>query len=187
MPTLSDWPHMASASRDTARAMSQENVDLVRRGFEAFNLGGREARASEAMLAPDVVLEVAIGIGDFDGVYNGRAEVRRFWQTWMAEFEDMHLDIDELVGCGERVFSAVRLLGRGRHSGVVVPTATGVPRLHAPRSGFPATFRFRSWSIAGPVRSWPGSGLNGLGFAHVLLLLGLKGVQASSDSRTRPV
>jgi ketosteroid isomerase-like protein len=107
--------------------MSQENVDLVRRGFEAFNLGGREARASEAMLAPDVVWEVAIGIGDFDGVYNGRAEVRRFWQTWMAEFEDMHLDIDELVGCGERVFSAVRLLGRGRHSGVVVPTTTVFP------------------------------------------------------------
>ncbi len=35
--------------------MSEENVELVRRGFEAFNLGGSEARASDAMLAPDIV------------------------------------------------------------------------------------------------------------------------------------
>jgi ketosteroid isomerase-like protein len=110
--------------------MSQENVETVRLGFEAFNRGGQDARASEAMLAPDVVWEVAIGVVDFDGVYRGRAAVRRFWQTWMTEMEDIRVEVDELVDCGERVFSVTRLVGRGRHShalttaGAVYPVFT---------------------------------------------------------------
>ena len=99
--------------------MSQENVELVRRGFEAFNRGGRDAQASAAMLAPDVVWEVAVGISDFDGVYRGPEAVRRFWRTFMAEFEDLRIEVEELIDCGERVFSAARMVGRGRHSGAV--------------------------------------------------------------------
>jgi ketosteroid isomerase-like protein len=99
--------------------MSKENVEVVRRGFDAFNRGGREAQASAAMLAPDVVWEVAVGISDFDGVYRGREAVRRFWRTFMAEFEDLHIEVEELVDCGERVFSTARAVGRGRHSGAV--------------------------------------------------------------------
>jgi ketosteroid isomerase-like protein len=110
--------------------MSQENVELVRRGFEAFNRGGDESRGSEAILAPDILWEVDLGIGDFDGVYRGRAEVRRFWRTFMAEFEEMRIEVDELVDCGEQVFCVTRAVGRGRHShalgtgGTVYPVFT---------------------------------------------------------------
>jgi ketosteroid isomerase-like protein len=107
--------------------MSQENVEVVRLGFEAFNRGGQDARASEAMLAPDVVWEVAIGVGDFDGVYRGRAAVRRFWQTWMTEMEDMRIEVDELVDCGERVFCVTRAVGRGRHSHALTTGGTVYP------------------------------------------------------------
>ena len=99
--------------------MSQENVELVRRGFEAFNRGGRESRASDAILASDVVWEVAVGVADFDGVCRRLAAVRRFWQTFMAELEDMRIEVEELVDCGERVFCVTRPVGRGRHSGAV--------------------------------------------------------------------
>ena len=100
--------------------MSQENVDLVRRAFDAFNRGGRDARASEAVLAPDVVWEVALGVSDFDGVYRGRAAVRRFWRTWVADFADLRLEIEELIDAGERVFCVIRPMGRGRRSGIQV-------------------------------------------------------------------
>jgi ketosteroid isomerase-like protein len=99
--------------------MSQANVELVRRGFEAFNLGGSEARASEAMLAPDIVWEVALGVADFDGVYRGREGVRQFWQTFFAELDEFQINVEELIDCGERVFCATRAVGRGRHSGAV--------------------------------------------------------------------
>ena len=102
--------------------MSRENVDFVRRAFEAFNREGREARTSEAMLAPDVEWEVDLGVADFDGVYHGRAAVRRFWLTFMAELEHMRIDVEELVDCGERVFSVTRAVGQGRHSGAVAAT-----------------------------------------------------------------
>jgi ketosteroid isomerase-like protein len=107
--------------------MSEENVEIVRRGFEAFNRGGRESRASDAILAPDVVWEVAIGFADFDGVYRGRAAVRRFWQTFMAELEDMRIKVEELVDCGERVFCVTHAVGRGRHSGAVAAGGTVYP------------------------------------------------------------
>ena len=100
--------------------MSQENVELVRRGFDAFNRRGRDARASEAVLAPDVVWEVALGVPGFDGVYRGRAEVRRFWLTWMADFAELRLEVDEIVDAGGHVFAAVLPTGRGRRSGIEV-------------------------------------------------------------------
>ena len=102
-------------------------MEVVRRGFDAFNRGGQDARASEALLAPEVVWEVALGVGDFDGVYHGRAAVRRFWRTWMAEFEDLHIDVAELTDCGECVFAVTRMLGRGRHSGALAAGATVYP------------------------------------------------------------
>ena len=71
------------------------------------------------MLAPDVEWEVDLGVADFDGVYHGRAAVRRFWLTFMAELEHMRIDVEELVDCGERVFSVTRAVGQGRHSGAV--------------------------------------------------------------------
>jgi len=107
--------------------MSQENVELVRRGFEAFNRGGRDSQASEALLAPDVSWEVEIGVSDFDGVYHGRAAVRRFWQTFTAELEDMRIEVEELVDCGERVFCVTHAVGRGRHSGAVAAGGTVYP------------------------------------------------------------
>jgi ketosteroid isomerase-like protein len=107
--------------------MSQENVELVRRGFEAFNRGGRDSRASEEMLATDVVWEVGIGVGDFDGVYRGRAGVRRFWRTFLDHFEDLRIDVEQLVDCGERVFCVTHAVGRGRHSGATVAGGTVFP------------------------------------------------------------
>ena len=95
-------------------------MEIVRRGFEAFNRGGREARASGAILAPDVDWEVALGLPDFDGAYSGRDAVSRFWRIWFADFAELRLEPQELIDAGDRVFGAVLPSGRGRRSGIEV-------------------------------------------------------------------
>lgn len=95
-----------------------ENVAMFRRRFAALDHGGREARALWETLAIDVVWEVEIG-GDLDGVYQGRTGVRRFWQRLSLGMGHMHIAVEELVDCEERVFCAIRAVGRGRHSGGV--------------------------------------------------------------------
>src|SRR5262249_2551048 len=41
--------------RDNAWAMSQENVEAVRRGYEAFNRGGVDAVISEGVWSPEII------------------------------------------------------------------------------------------------------------------------------------
>ncbi len=62
---------------------------------------------------------MAIGVADFDGVYHGRKGVRHFWRTFFADLADLQLNVEELIDGGEHVFSATRVVGRGRHSGAV--------------------------------------------------------------------
>lgn len=63
-------------------------------------------------------------VAGFDGIYHERDAVRRFWQTFLAEFGELHIEVDELIDCGERVFSAVRVAAAaatmGRQLGATV-------------------------------------------------------------------
>ena len=94
--------------------MSQENVESIRRGLEAWRSGDTETleRLKDEFLAPDFEIEPLY----FDGTYRGREQL---WQLWsdLDEFWDEYgLEIEDLVDLGEHVL-AVR---RGRGSGVPV-------------------------------------------------------------------
>jgi ketosteroid isomerase-like protein len=54
--------------------MSQENVEAVRQGIEAFNR--RDLDAFVARLSPDVVWEENPDLPGLREIYRGRAEVR---------------------------------------------------------------------------------------------------------------
>jgi uncharacterized protein len=91
--------------------MSQENVELVRRGIESVE-------AFWALLDEDVVWDVgADPPPDFHRHYVGRDAVieasRRYWGTWT----DYRLDADELIDAGRSVVVVVHEQGRGRASG----------------------------------------------------------------------
>jgi hypothetical protein len=63
--------HAASwATRDTAWAMSQENVEVARRGFEAFARGGPEAVVDG--WDADIELWLPSGLIQAGGTYRGR-------------------------------------------------------------------------------------------------------------------
>ena len=96
--------------------MSEENVELVRRGI---------ANVDEfwAMLDEYVVWDLREfserGV-DLDPVYVGRDAVidasRRYWGTW----KDYSLEAEELIDAGASVVVAVRERMRGKGSGVEV-------------------------------------------------------------------
>src|SRR6266545_3699074 len=60
-------------SRDTAWAMSQENVELVKRSVEAFNRGDIDAFLKD--MADDAELDLSRARGPYRGVHRGREGV----------------------------------------------------------------------------------------------------------------
>src|SRR3978361_1510234 len=86
--------------RDTARGMSQENLDVVRRGYEAFARGDIDAaiefmhpqvEAHDPPEAPDAT------------IYRGREAVRRDWEQFSDLFEDFSIDVEKSCDRGDEV------------------------------------------------------------------------------------
>jgi ketosteroid isomerase-like protein len=90
--------HVLAAERDTARAMSQENVEIVRRLLELFDRADYETGIET--WAPDAILDWSASHGPFAGVYRGRAEIRAFRQQFTGTFDEVRLE-PELEGAVE--------------------------------------------------------------------------------------
>ena len=78
-------------SRDTARAMSQENVEIVRRSTEAYN-----RRDLDAMLeswAEDGVLDWSNARSFDAGVYRGHGDIRAFTEEFFASWDEVRIEI----------------------------------------------------------------------------------------------
>ena len=94
--------------------MSQENVELVRRGLESVD-------AFWTMLDEYVVWDLRdLPVLDLDSVYVGRDAVvkasRHYWGTW----RDYRLDAEELLDAGSSVVVVFRERGRGKGSGAPI-------------------------------------------------------------------
>jgi ketosteroid isomerase-like protein len=81
--------------RDTARRMSQENMETVRRSFAKYNRGDTEGALKE--WSPDAVWDWSNGHGFDAAVYRGRDEIRAFWQERQAAWEEHSFEIVDLV------------------------------------------------------------------------------------------
>jgi ketosteroid isomerase-like protein len=98
--------------------MSEENVELVREMHEAFLRGDFENAMST--FAEDVVWE------DQHGTYHGHEGVARSTARWTGAWEDLHQEIDDILGTdGDDVVVLLRQSGRGKSSGVPVESVFG--------------------------------------------------------------
>jgi ketosteroid isomerase-like protein len=92
--------------------MSQENVEVVRAGFEAWNTA--DADVIREGLAPDVILRVPEGWPE-PGPFVGREAVLRQWQqareTWNADALELTSDF---IDVGDRVVVRAAWRGAGR-------------------------------------------------------------------------
>ena len=95
--------------------MSQENVEVVRAMYDAFNRGDEEAAL--APLHPDVELHQDDELAD-TRTYYGLEDFRRGVALWLSEWEGFRFDAEELIDAGDSVVMRVRLSGRAKASGV---------------------------------------------------------------------
>jgi ketosteroid isomerase-like protein len=93
--------------------MSQENIENVRRGIDAWNRGDLDEWL--AGFAPEAELQTTGRFAD-RGVYRGRAGLKRYWAEIREDMEELSLSISDLRATGDRVFIAAMASGRGRRS-----------------------------------------------------------------------
>ena len=79
--------------------MSQENVEIVRAFYAAYNRGDLDAVLKD--LAPDFTLDWSRAMGPQRGVY-GTDRVRQFFDDF-AEIFEQRVEPDEFINVGEHV------------------------------------------------------------------------------------
>ena len=106
--------------------MSEENVQLVKHGFEAFREAWRtsDRAAYEAWLRDAAVPEFEyLPSAKILGGPTGRLDVDGFLDfldTFWEEFEVLVAEPAEILDGGDSVMARVNFRGRGRHSGVEI-------------------------------------------------------------------
>src|SRR3954470_10316580 len=113
---------MCGIPRDTARAMSQENVDAFSRGAAAFNRGDIEAWL--AGMDTDVewhsALPILLTAGG--GVHRGHEGVRDMVRNLSDAFHELTVEYSEIRDLGDRLLAIGQLHTRGNLSGAVSET-----------------------------------------------------------------
>jgi ketosteroid isomerase-like protein len=90
---------------------------MASRGFEAFNRGELDALAE--LLHDDVVAVVPDSLAN-SGVYHGHEGFTRMLAHWVEPWEELQIDVLELIEEGDAVLAPVVQHGRGRGSGVEI-------------------------------------------------------------------
>ena len=93
----------------------EENVELVRRAFEAFNRGDHDAAFKD--LAPTFEYVPSGVIPGVTDIQVGAEGMKRFVGWLLDQFDDVRIDVNEAFAQGDRVFVSITNRGRGKRSG----------------------------------------------------------------------
>jgi ketosteroid isomerase-like protein len=96
------------------RAMSQENVEAMRRGYEHYLATG-EVRAH-----PDLVWDVSRLGWPEQQIYPGVEGAQRFNAEWAAAWDDWELEVEDILDAGERVVVILNQRGCAKATGITV-------------------------------------------------------------------
>ena len=115
--------------------MSQSPAETISGLYDAFGRG--DIPAILATIAEDVEWRVPENL-PHGGDFNGRDAVGRFFQGIGESWEDLAVDVEDLVSGGERVLVVARIHGRLRATG----EQTGYKSVHVwtVRDGLPVRF-----------------------------------------------
>jgi ketosteroid isomerase-like protein len=98
--------------------MSRENVDTVRRALETFEREGVEGLLElvdpefEVTTPPDLAVEPA--------TYRGHDGVRSYFDSFYEAVDEIRFEPEEFIEAGEHVVVPIRLVVRGRGTGIEV-------------------------------------------------------------------
>src|SRR5690349_11906732 len=91
----------STPSRDTAWAMSDENVEIVKRSLVAYS--GRDFEAMREMAHPDTKVDWSASRGLEAGVYEGVEEVMGCYRTRLDTFEKIDVEPHRFIESGDLV------------------------------------------------------------------------------------
>jgi ketosteroid isomerase-like protein len=100
--------------------MSQENVEVVRALFTAWNQDELEDFLD--CISPEWEWHPARLFPGTDAVYRGKQGFTRFWKTFREPWESIRVEIERIEDLGDRVLALMLFYGKGKLSGVDVTT-----------------------------------------------------------------
>jgi ketosteroid isomerase-like protein len=125
--------------------MSQENVEIVRRTFDAFNRGDLDGVLDD--LAPEYEFHPSGRFMDTQQVYRGRRGFIEFWGAFQAAWEHITVSIERIEDLDDRVLTLGTFHGKGGGSGVEVHAEAAW--LHTLKAGLIVHLRsFATWKEA---------------------------------------
>jgi ketosteroid isomerase-like protein len=93
--------------------MSRENVEVVRRWYEAVSRGDLDALMESVSSDAEFVNE------NIGGTYRGREQIRKMFEEIWEVVEDYRVEPEELlIEHGDQVVVSLRVSGRFRHTGI---------------------------------------------------------------------
>jgi ketosteroid isomerase-like protein len=99
--------------------MSEENVEVVRRFYEAVNR--RDLAVLDELVASEEAEFPSVFATSEGRVFRGRQGVRDYFAAIDAAFVDFETEVNELIDAGDdQVVAMTRVTGRGGVSGVAV-------------------------------------------------------------------
>jgi ketosteroid isomerase-like protein len=96
--------------------MSERNVELVRRMYEAFY--GGDVEGALAHFDRDVIVDASVRVDE--GIGHGRDAVRAMVARWVGAWEEWHEDIEEMRDLGNQVLVVSKQHGRAKGSALEV-------------------------------------------------------------------
>ena len=97
--------------RDTAWAMSEENVEIVRRSFEIWK--SRDLSDVSHLTHPAFVLDLSRNIFNPD-LFRGTDGIRLFFERVDEMWDELEVNAEEIIDGDDRLVVASRLKGVGR-------------------------------------------------------------------------
>jgi ketosteroid isomerase-like protein len=98
--------------------VSEENVELVRRVFDAINR--RDVQAVLDAYHPDADMSTLTSTLVRGEGYHGHTGIREVFRSFADVWEELHLEPEEIRDLGDRVLAVGRWSSRGRGSGADV-------------------------------------------------------------------
>jgi ketosteroid isomerase-like protein len=98
--------------------MSQENVEVIRRIFEAFN--SEDVERVVALTHPDLVVDIPAEVSAEPDTYRGPDGMRRYLSSFQDAMDEIRFEPERLWDVGQSVVVALRLTAKGRQTAIPV-------------------------------------------------------------------
>jgi len=111
--------------------MSQQNVEIIRAWFEAFNSGAIERILSFAH--PDFEAIVPPELSAEPDTYRGHDGIRRYFQSFQDAMDEIRFEPERFWDAGNSVVADVRITAKGRQT--AIPVVQRIAQVWAVRDG----------------------------------------------------